>query len=135
MKYGFIEAHRDQFSVSRMCAVLQVSRNGYYDARTRGPSQRSQDNQRASAEIQRVHERSRQAYGAHKTWRELRAEGFSWGRHRIARLRREAGIEARRKRRFRITTQARAGMVAADNRLKQNFETNPTSRIRVGQAG
>ena len=132
MKYGFIEAHRDQFSVSRMCAVLQVSRNGYYDARTRGPSKRSQNNQRASAEIQRVHERSRQAYGAHKTWRELRAEGFSWGRHRIARLRREAGIEARRKRRFRITTQARAGMVAADNRLKQNFETNKVDRVWVG---
>ena len=132
MKYGFIEAHRDQFSVSRMCAVLQVSRNGYYDARTRGPSKRSQDNQRASAEIQRVHERSRQAYGAHKTWRELRAEGFSWGRHRIARLRREAGIEARRKRRFRITTQARAGLVAADNRLKQNFETNKVDRVWVG---
>ena len=132
MKYGFIEAHRDQFSVSRMCAVLQVSRNGYYDARTRGPSKRSQDNQRASAEIQRVHERSRQAYGAHKTWRELRARGFSWGRHRIARLRREAGIEARRKRRFRITTQSRAGMVAADNRLKQNFETNKVDRVWVG---
>ena len=132
MKYGFIEAHRDQFSVSRMCAVLQVSRNGYYDARTRGPSKRSQDNQRASAEIQRVHERSRQAYGAHKTWRELRSWGFSWGRHRIARLRREAGIEAQRKRRFRITTQARAGLVAADNRLKQNFETNKVDRVWVG---
>ena len=132
MKYGFIESHRDQFSISRMCAVLQVSRNGYYDARTRGPSQRSQDNQRASAEIQRVHEGSRQAYGAHKTWRELRARGFSWGRHRIARLRREAGIEARRKRRFRITTQSRAGMVAADNQLKQNFETKKVDRVWVG---
>jgi transposase InsO family protein len=62
----------------------------------------------------------------------LRARGFSWGRHRIARLRREAGIEARRKRRFRITTQSRAGMVAPDNRLKQNFETKKANRVWVG---
>jgi transposase InsO family protein len=69
-------------------------------------------------QIREVHTRSRQAYGALKTWRELRAEGFKWGRHRIARLRREAGIEARRKQRFRITTQSRAAGVAAENRVK-----------------
>ena len=132
MKYGFIRAHQDQFSVSTMCTVLKVSRNGYYDWRERPPSKRSQENQRVMTEIERVHERSQQAYGATKTWRELRAEGFTWGRHRIARLRREAGIEARRKRRFRITTQSRAGMVAAKNRLKQRFKAKAVDRVWVG---
>jgi len=122
VKYGFIRADQDQFSVSRMCAVLKVSRNGYYDWRDRPESKRSEENRVVLSQIRTVHSRSRQAYGALKTWRELRAEGFQWGRHRIARLRREAGIEARRKRRFRITTQSRAGVVAADNRLKQRFK-------------
>jgi putative transposase len=132
VKYGFVRAHQDQFSVSRMCTVLKVSRNGYYDWRERPPSKRSQENQRVMTEIERVHERSKQAYGATKTWRELRAEGFKWGRHRIARLRREAGIEARRKRRFRITTQSRAGIVAAKNRLKQRFKAKSMDRVWVG---
>jgi len=132
VKYGFIRAHQEQFSVSRMCSVLKVSRNGYYDWRDRPQSRRSQENQQVTAEIHRVHKRSKQSYGAQKTWRELRAEGFNWGRHRIARLRREAGIEARRKRRFRITTQSRAGAVAAKNRLKQRFEAKAVDRIWVG---
>ena len=132
MKYGFIQAHQDQFSVSRMCAVLQVSRNGYYDWRDRPESKRSRDNRAALTQIREVHTQSREAYGGLKTWRELRAKGFSWGRHRIARLRREAGVEARRKRQFRITTQSRAGGVAADNRLKQRFEAKAVNRIWVG---
>ncbi len=115
MKYGFIRAHQGQFSVSRMCEVLQVSRNGYYDWRDRPESKRSKENRIALSQIREVHARSREAYGALKTWRELMARGFEWGRHRIAKLRRAAGIEAKRKRRFRITTQSRAGVVAVWN--------------------
>jgi putative transposase len=132
VKYGFIRAHQDQFSVLKMCAVLKVSRNGYYDWQDRPPSKRNQENQRAMVEIERVHERSKQAYGATKTWWALRAEGFKWGRHRIARLRRVAGIEARRKRRFRITTQSRAGVVPAKNRLKQHFKAKAVDRVWAG---
>jgi len=132
VKYGFIRAHQDQFSVSRLCAVLKVSRNRYYDWRDRPESKRSRDNRAVLGQIRAVHTRSRQAYGALKTWRELRAEGHQWGRHRVARLRREAGIEARRKRRFRVTTQSRVGVVAAKNRLKQRFKAKAVDRVWVG---
>ena len=132
MKYGFIRVHQDHFSVSRMCAVLNVSRNGYYDWRDRPESKRSEENRAVLSHIRAVHDHSRQAYGALKTWRELRAQGFRWGRHRIARLRQEAGIEARRKRRFRITTQSRAGVVAAKNRLKPRFKAKTANRVWVG---
>jgi putative transposase len=132
VKYGFIRAHQEEFSLSRMCAVLKVSRNGYYDWRDRPESKRSKEDRAVLRQIRAVHDRSRQAYGALKTWRELKAEGFKWGRHRVARLRREAGIEARRKRRFRITTQSRAGVVAAKNRLKQRFEAKTVNQVWVG---
>ncbi len=132
VKYGFIRAHQDQFSVARMCAVLQVSRNGYYDWRDRPESKRSKENGFALSQIREVHARSREAYGALKTWRELMARGYSWGRHRIAKLRRTAGIEAKRKRRFRITTQSRAGAAPAKNRLKQCFEAKAANRVWAG---
>lgn len=132
MKYGFIRAHQDQFSVSRMCSVLKVSRNGYYGWKDRPESKRSRENRTVLSQIREVHTQSREAYGGLKTWRELRAKGFKWGRHRIARLRREAGIEARRKRRFRITTQSRAGVLAANNRLKQRFKAKAVDRVWVG---
>ena len=132
MKYGFMRAHQDQFKVLRMCRALQVSRSGYYSWRDRKESKRSEENRTVLIEIKKVHEGNREAYGAVKTWRELKAQGIECGRHRVARLRRQAGIEARRKRRFRITTQSRAGVIAAENKLNQCFEVGAVDRAWVG---
>ena len=132
MKYAFMRAHQDQFKVSRMCRALEASRSGYYDWRSGKESRRSEENRTVLVEIQKVHEENREAYGAVKTWRELKAQGMECGRHRVARLRREAGIEARRKRRFRITTQSRTGVIAAENKLNQRFEVGAVDRAWVG---
>ena len=115
-----------------MLELLEVSRSGYYGWRGRKESKRNEENRAVLIEIEKVHEESREAYGALKTWRELKAQGIECGRHRVARLRRKAGIEARRKRRFRITTQSRAGVVAAENRLNQSFEVESVDRVWVG---
>jgi putative transposase len=132
VKYAFMRAHQDQFKVSCMCRVLETSRSGYYGWRDRKESQRSEKNRTVLIEIRKVHEENREAYGAVKTWRELKAQGVECGRHRVARLRKQAGIEARRKRRFRITTQSRAGVIAADNKLNQCFEVGKVDRAWVG---
>jgi putative transposase len=132
VKYAFMKAHQDQFKVTRMCTALEVSRSGYYSWRDGMESQRSEKNRAVLVEIQKVHEANREAYGAVKTWRELKAQGIECGRHRVARLRQQAGIESRRKRRFRITTQSRAGMIAAANKLNQCFAVGAADRAWVG---
>jgi putative transposase len=132
VKYGFIRAHQDQFKVLRMCEVFEISRSGYYSWRDRKESKRVEENRTVLAEIHKVHERSKQAYGTVKTWRELKAKGMSCGRHRVARLRRQDGIEARRRRRFRITTQSRMGVVPVENKLNQRFEVGKMNRAWVG---
>jgi putative transposase len=81
-----------------MCRALEASRSGYYSWRQGKESQRSEKNRAVLVEIKKVHEENREAYGAVKTWRELNGQGVECGRHRVARLRRHAGIEARRKR-------------------------------------
>ena len=59
MKYTFIEAHREQFSVQRMCRVLGVQRSGYYAWRKRTSSDREQANQALLALIRAEHTASR----------------------------------------------------------------------------
>ena len=105
MKYEFIERHRQQFHLSAMCRVLHVSRSGFYEWHGRSPSARTLANQQLLEQIRLVHEHSRQAYGAIKTWKALNQADVACGKHRVARLRRDANIEAQRKRRFRITVE------------------------------
>ncbi len=122
MKYAFVRAHHPEFRVSRMCQVLQISRSGYYDWQSRGESEHSQRDQVLLKEIRQIHHDSKEAYGAIKTWQALRQAGVDCGKHRAARLRRLAAIEARRKRKFRLAYRARNSAPAAPNLLKWPFQ-------------
>ena len=132
MKYAFIDRHAGRFPVTRQCTALGVSRGGYYDWRGRGPSRRAIDDERLLREIRAVHARSREAYGAFKTWKVLNGAGTACGKHRVARLRRENGIEARRKRRFRITVEHRQTAAPAPNLLERRFRVGVPDRVWVG---
>ena len=118
--------------MSRLCRTLSVSRGGYYDWRARGESARSRSDRELLGHIEQVHEASRQAYGAVKTWLELRARGLACGKHRVARLRKQAGIEARRKRRFRVIVEHHYTAPAAPNLVQRQFRVPAPDRVWVG---
>lgn len=121
MKYEFIDSHRNQYAIHRMCDVLGVSESGYHAWRGRPPSRRDQEDTVLLEKIREIHQRYRQACGSDKTWHLLKVEGVACGRHRVARLRRAHGIEAIRMRRFRGGYAARNSEPASDNILNRQF--------------
>jgi putative transposase len=131
VKYAFVRANCEAFGVTRMCQVLQVSRSGYYDWAVREESERSRRDRVLLKEIRKIHQETKEAYGATKTWRTLQQSGTVCGKHRVARLRRQAGIEARRKRRFRLAYQARNTAPAAPNLLRWPFKAAYPDQIWV----
>jgi putative transposase len=131
VKYAFVRTHSKEFRIGRMCQVLQVSRSGYYDWAEREESERSRRDGVLLKEIRKIHQQSKEAYGAMKTWRSLQQSGMVCGKHRVARLRRQAGIEARRKRRFRLAYQARNTAPAAPNLLRWPFKAAYPDQIWV----
>ena len=132
MKYAFIRELVQEHRVTRLCSALGVSRSGYYEWLDRKPSARARDNDRLLARIEAVHREAHESYGVLRTWRALRRAGESCGRHRVARLRRGAGIEAKRKRRFRQTVERHIVAPPAPNLLERNFEASARDRIWVG---
>jgi len=132
VKYAFMRAYEEQFGLKRMCAVLDVSRSGYYDWRGRSKSARAARDEVLLGHIRRVHASCHEAYGAKKTWLELKAQGVACGKHRVARLRRSEGIEARRKRRFRAQARHRQTAPAAPNLIAQRFDSRLRDRVWVG---
>lgn len=132
MKYAFIKEHRVQFRVSSMCRVLQVSRSGYYGWCTGAASRRVREDMELIAQIQAVHTEHREVYGAVKTWHTLKARGVACGKHRVARLRREAGIESVRKRAFRFMAGRQRRAIAAPDLLRRQFGACSPNRVWVG---
>jgi transposase InsO family protein len=132
VRYGFIKRHDGEFGVGRMCAALGVSRSGYYAWRDGSESARALADRELLGRIQKVHQESREAYGAYKTWQELRAQGVRCGKHRVARLRKLHGIEARRTRRFRVTVENHTTLPAAPNLLQRRFQSPQRDRVWVG---
>jgi putative transposase len=91
VKYAFMRENREEFELKHMCRVLQVSRSGYYDWARRGESKRSQEDRALLKEIRKIHQETKEAYGATETWQALKQSGMACGKHRVARLRRQAG--------------------------------------------
>ncbi len=115
-----------------MCGVLQVSRSGYYAWRTRPVSARTQANARLLLRMRQLHTATKARYGAVKLWKALLAAGVSCGRHRVARLRRQHGLIARRVRRFRAVIEHHQFAPPAPNRLHQVFVAPAANRIWAG---
>ena len=129
MKYAFVRAHHPEFRVKRMCEALQISRSGYYDWHSRAECERRRRDQVLLDEIRKIHHDSKEAYGAIKTWKTLRQAGVGCGKHRVARLRRLAGIEARRKRKFRLAYRSRNHTPAPPNLLRWPFQATHADEI------
>lgn len=132
MKYQFVAAYQAEHRLTRLCQTLGVSRSGYYAWRRRPASPRTRANARLVAQMQQLHRQMKERYGAVKLWRALLASGVACGRHRVARLRRQYGLMARRVRRFRVVIEHHQFAPPAPNRLQQIFVAPAPNRIWAG---
>jgi putative transposase len=121
MRFTFIQSHARIFHIATMCRVLEVSRAGYYAWRARPLCDRVKEDRVLTAKIREIQKQVRASYGSPRTHQELKALGFKCGRHRVARVMREAGIRAKSARKFRVTTQSEHAYVAAPNVLDRQF--------------
>ncbi len=54
MIYVFIQEHRHEFLVEKMCQILGVSKSGYYEWRDRPVSDQAKRKQKLTVQIKRV---------------------------------------------------------------------------------
>jgi putative transposase len=131
VKFAFIDVKRVAFPIGPMCHVLGVSCSGYYAWRRRPAAPKTKADALLAVEVVGAHKRSRGTYGSPRVHAELRARGTRVGRKRVERLMREQGIQARRKRRFRRTTDSNHPNPVAPNVLARRFEPEAPNRAWV----
>ncbi len=128
MRYRFIEAKKELFPIQVLCSTLRVSRSGYFAWRGRPESKRVRDNRWLLEKIQTSHRLSDQTYGSPRVWEDLLAQGVQVGRHRVARLMRQQQLRSKRRRRYRVTTNADHRWPVAANLLRRDFSACAPNR-------
>jgi putative transposase len=94
---AFIEQKREAFGVEQVCRVLEVAVSTFYARRSRVPCERELSDLVLLERIGEARSGYRKAYGARKTWKELRRREVTVGRDQVARVMRQNGLEGKRK--------------------------------------
>jgi putative transposase len=121
VKFAFIHAEKASLSVSAMCRLFGVSRQGYYAYAKRPPSDRVRSDAALSVVIREVFAASRQTYGSPRVLEALQRRGFQVGKRRVERAMRSMGLTPPTRRRHRVTTRRNPTHPVVPNELARDF--------------
>jgi putative transposase len=132
MSFELVAAEEAHYPKALMCRALGLSRSGHHSFRTRGPSRRALGQQQLDVQVAAVFGELKGHYGAPRIEQELRRRGYRTSRKRVAASMVRQGLAARRRRRWRTTTDSHHGEPVAPNLLNRNFSGSGPDRVWVG---
>jgi putative transposase len=122
--YRFIQANLERYTVMEMTGLLGVSRGAYYKWVKAGISNRCKgsDDAELIRLIREIVIRHHRRYGSPRVRQELRNKyGKRVSLKKVARLMRENGLNARRRRKYIPTTDSKHSLPVCGNILNRNF--------------
>lgn len=133
---AFIDAHRDQYGVEPICAMLPIAPSPYYEqkAREADPERlpaRAQRDAGLQVEMRRLGEEHFQVYGVRNVWRQLGREGIDVARCTVARLMREMGLRGVVRGRRIKTTLGDEDLARPLDRVNREFRANRPNALWV----
>jgi transposase InsO family protein len=131
VRYAWIEQHRDYYTASRVCRLLEVSRTGYLQWRGRPPSARTEANARLDAQVAALHAVSRGSYGRPRIVRGLLEQGLQVGPERVRRSLQRQALRPVYKRPYRVTKDSDHRKPVAPNVLDRRFDGGDLNRAWV----
>jgi hypothetical protein len=130
-RFAFTHRLRSRFAVKRLCRILVTDRSNYY-LWTRAQARRDErerEEQELIELVVQIHT-AHPAYGAERITRELRRQGVSVGRRRVARLMREKGVAGITRRKRRNPTKPDMDAAAVPDLLLREF-TAPMPGLKL----
>ena len=118
---------KGEYSIGILCKLLNISRSGYYDWKSRGSGKRQLEDTALAEQIAAVHRASRRVYGAPRIVEDLREAGTPISKRRCARLMRLQGLRGKKnhRRRPRTTDSSHAQPVAPNALAERTRPTGP----------
>lgn len=122
MKYALIAEYLGQHSISLMCRVLGVSRQGFDCWKKRPVSQQEQRRQLMEEKVKETYEEFEARYGARRIADELNALGFPCSTNYVAEIMQNQQIKARNGKGFKYSQHSLTMNNVSENLLWRDFK-------------
>ncbi len=132
MKYAFITQHKNTYPVYLMCQVLGVIRQCYYHYR------RNKENKPVDPEhqemlmwVKEIAKASDDTYGSRRMKKALNALGFPISRNKARKLMKEANVQVRHRKKYKVTTNSNHKQPVFDNLVQRQFDVPEPDQVYV----
>jgi putative transposase len=133
VKYVFIAQHKKTWPVDRMCQLLGVIHSGYYDYRRRHEGKLDDPYRRELLEaVREIARASDDNYGSRRMKTALNMLYYPACRDKARKLMIEAEIEAKHRKKYKVTTNSNHKQPVFDNVLDRQFDVEQPDRVYVG---
>ena len=132
MTFAWIAAEKAEFPITRLCRTLHVSPSGFYASRARPESTHARDDRRLRVLVRASFAESKQRYGSPRVHEDLLEQHEHVSRKRVVRLMQEAGLQARLRKRYKVTTMSDHDQPVAANLLDRDFTAAAPNQRWVG---
>ena len=118
------------YPVNVLCAVMRVSRSGFYTYLDRFKNSKDRPDEAAlKRKIKEIFDKSRGSYGSRRLVKQLISVGHHIGRYKVRRIMRQLGLKAKTPKRFKLTTDSRHSFPIAANVLDRNFDVGAPNKV------
>ena len=132
MKYAFITQNKKAWSVSQLCDLFNVTRNGYYSYQQRQLKQPQDAQWQEKIDwVKEIAEGSGNTYGYRRMRKALQAGGYPVSRGETRKLIRAAGVKVKQRKRFKVTTDSHHKKPLYDKVLAQDFTVTSPDQVYV----
>jgi putative transposase len=118
--------------VRRLCQLLEVSRSGYYEWRSRPPRAPAQGDQEVQDKIQRYFAQGRGTYGTRRIKHLLAQDGLQVSRRRIGRLLAQVGLRCKTRRTCKAPKTSGPAQTVAPHHLNRECTVQAPDKVYVG---
>jgi len=130
MKYLFVTQHKKTWPIDLMCRVLGVSRQGYYHYRRNTEAKLADSEHQEMLEwIEDIAIASHYSYGRRRMEKAMNVLGFPISRTKTVNLMKEAGIQVRHKKKFKVTTNSNHKLPLFENLLERQFDVAQPNQV------
>jgi putative transposase len=131
LKYLFIAHHKKTWPIDVICRLLGVTRSGFYHYQKRCKLADPLHNEMLDW-VKKVAESSHYSYGSRRMKHALNALGYPVGRYKARKLMEEAGVRARYRKKYKVTTNSKHKQPIFENILNRQFVVDQTNQAYAG---